>query len=190
MAETPADPDSLEQARRRLVVEHPLQAFSPAYFVAGGDPRLRSFNRELCDALRGSGVRATEPPPGWDAAAGAEEGEEEDEEREAAGVEPFFAAPLAVPGEEWRTVSLDQLVRFFRNPCRYLLRERLGIALFREESFQSDDEPFVPDFPERQALAERLLPQAMQGLGDQELERLAMAGIEYPGGALGTALLQ
>ena len=188
MAESPSDPDSLTQARRRLVIEHPLQAFSPAYFAADADPRLRSFNRELCDALRDSRERAIQPTPRWDAAVSDEE--EGDAERDAVGTEPFFRAPLAVPGEEWRTVSLDQLVRFFRNPCRYLLRERLGIALFREEGAPSDDEPFVPDFAERQALAERLLPQAMQGLGDQELERLAMAGIEYPGGTLGTALLQ
>ena len=190
MAESHSDPHSRAQARRRLVIEHPLQAFSPAYFAADGDPRLRSFNRELCDALRGSRVHAMQPTPGWEAAAGGEADEEGDAERDTAEMEPFFAAPLTVPGEEWRTVSLNQLIRFFRNPCRYLLRERLGIALFREESAQSDDEPFVPDFAERQALAERLLPQAMQGLGDQELERLAMAGIEYPGGTLGTALLQ
>jgi exodeoxyribonuclease V gamma subunit len=64
------------------------------------------------------------------------------------------------------------------------------MSLYREEEAASDDEPFLPDFLSRQALAERLLPQAIQGMGAQDLKRLAAAGIEYPSGTLGTALLQ
>jgi exodeoxyribonuclease V gamma subunit len=81
------------------------------------------------------------------------------------------------------------LVQFFRNPCRFLLRQRLGILLCREQDPTVDDEPFLPDFPSRQALAERLLPQAMQGLAAPQLRRLAESGIEYPSGTLGTVLL-
>jgi exodeoxyribonuclease V gamma subunit len=87
-------------------------------------------------------------------------------------------------------VPLERLVDFFANPCRFLLRERLGIALYREENAQSDDEPFVADFTARQALAERLLPHVMRGVGGATLERLANAGIEYPPGTLGTVLLR
>jgi exodeoxyribonuclease V gamma subunit len=45
--------EALAAARARLVVEHPLQAFSIDYFRPGADPRLRSFNAAYRDALRG-----------------------------------------------------------------------------------------------------------------------------------------
>ena len=85
--------------------------------------------------------------------------------------------------------SLEQFLGFFHNPCHFLLQNRLGIAFSREEETPADDEPFLPDFDARRALAERLLPQAMQGLDRQQLESLAAAGVEYPPGTLGLTLL-
>jgi len=101
----------------------------------------------------------------------------------------FFNTSLAEPGDEWRETSLDQLLHFFRNPCRYLLRERLGIVLARDADEIADDEPFLADFSARMALAERLLPHYHSGMSDDELRRLALAGIEYPPGALGASLI-
>jgi exodeoxyribonuclease V gamma subunit len=52
---TCTDPTAAEQrdvARRRLALEHPLQPFSARYFAADTDPRVRSFNAELCEAQR------------------------------------------------------------------------------------------------------------------------------------------
>src|SRR5512140_618032 len=54
IARDPADAASLKQARARLLVAHPLQPFSPAAFTIEGDPRLRSFDSELAQALKGS----------------------------------------------------------------------------------------------------------------------------------------
>ena len=54
IADDPSSAQSLARARGRLVVEHPLQPFALSAFDAHGDPRLRSYNRELADALRGS----------------------------------------------------------------------------------------------------------------------------------------
>jgi exodeoxyribonuclease V gamma subunit len=189
IAAGPEDSAPPGSAYRRLVVEHPLQAFSTRSFEAGADPRLRSFDRELFDALRHSPQHVA----GLTEAAAAlrvdPAEDDDDEESEGAFAGEFFAGALAAPGAEARQVSLEQLLRFFRNPCQFLLRYRLGLAFAREEGAPADDEPFVPDFDARRALAERLLPQAMQGLGSKELERLAAAGIEYPPGALGLALL-
>ncbi len=169
LAPTPGDAAALARARSRLIVEHPLQAFAESNF-RDADPRRRSFNRELCDALRHrlSGERAAVY---------------HDE------TEVFFAAPLAAPGPEWQHVSLAQLQWFFRNPCDYLLRHRLGMSSYRAEDGVVDEEPFLPDFHARRALAERLLPQAMQGVDAAQLGRLARAGTEYPPGALGSAAL-
>ena len=135
IADDPASPQSLARARSRLVVEHPLQPFALPAFDEHGDPRLRSYNRELADALRGSlqapapsaaargtrrtttQMRTTLPTTATKTARPSELSM------------PFFHAPLPVPGPEWRQVSLAQLLEFFRNPCRALLRRRLGIDL-------------------------------------------------------------
>jgi exodeoxyribonuclease V gamma subunit len=187
LAHPPGDLTALAAARRHLIIEHPLQAFAETYF-RDGDPRRRSFNRELCDALRHS---LADPTPVPEEAVTPEDADTDDDDpsngRTAA---RFFEVPLTAPGPEWRRVSLDQLQQFFRNPCQFLLKQRLGLSVYREEDAVSDEEPFLPDFLPRQALAERLLPQAMQGLGAAELNRLALAGIEYPPGALGSAALQ
>jgi exodeoxyribonuclease V gamma subunit len=203
LAAAPGDTAALAAARCTLVIEHPLQAFAERYFRADGDPRLRSFNRELCEALRHSQAEpapeiaeavASElaPMAPLDAPLDATAGVDPDPDDDAT-LSPratrFFPTPLIAPGPEWRQVSLEQLLQFYRNPCHFLLRRRLGMSLYREEEAASDDEPFLPDFLSRQALAERLLPQAIQGIGAQDLRRLAEAGIEYPPGTLGNALL-
>jgi exodeoxyribonuclease V gamma subunit len=87
---------------------------------------------------------------------------------------------------------VEQLIAFFRNPSRYLLRERMGISLPRAEDGLADDEPFLPDVPSRTALADRLLPVLLAGQqhdGDA-IHRLAAAGTELPDGALGAVVLQ
>jgi exodeoxyribonuclease V gamma subunit len=204
IADDPGSPDSLAQARRRLVVEHPLQPFSIEAFTAGGDERLRSFNRELAEALRLAAQEPLELPQSVELAAeddrlggdaddgdGEIDGDGDDDDASPEPQRPFFAvnAPLAAPGPEWREVSIAQLVEFFRNPCRYLLKHRLGIALQRDEDELQDDEPFVAEWPASTALAQRLLPRALQGSGAAELRELASASTELPGGAMGAQLL-
>ena len=193
---------ALAAARHRLIIEHPLQAFDAGYF-RDSDPRRRSYNRELCDALRhalAAALTATTPDAAatdtawsdgaWPDADRADPSDSDDDALTDRALPCFFSTPLAPPGTEWRRVTLDQLQRFFRNPAAFLLKERLGMSLYREEDGVSDEEPFLPDWPSRQALAERLLPQAMQGLGAPELSRLARAGIEYPPGAVGAVALR
>jgi exodeoxyribonuclease V gamma subunit len=82
-------------------------------------------------------------------------------------------------------VSLAQLMEFFRNPCRALLRRRLGIDLAHDDPSLQDDEPFLPDARSRAALAQRLLPLLLQGAPLPSLPGLALAGTEMPDGPLG-----
>ena len=183
IAEDPSSPDSLAQARRRLVVEHPLQPFSIEAFDVDGDPRLRSFNRELGEALRGS-LQPT-PLPVTPASADDVVDEGDDDDTAAEPLPAFFASPLPAPGPEWREVSVEQLVEFFRNPCRYLLKRRLGIDLGRSADALQDEEPFLPDWPGRTALAARLLGPLLAGAEPQTVRQLAQAGHELPSGPLG-----
>lgn len=185
------DAEGEKAVRRQLIVEHPLQAFGREYFVPAKqktDRRLVSFNAQYCEALREKLRAKALPALVISAAASAE-----DDGEEAAVPEPqvpFFGLPLPAPEPEWRSVRLDQLERFFTNPSRYLLRERLGIALPRSEDELLDDEPFLPDYHSRQALAERLLPAALGGADDESLRALAQAGTEFPAGALGEATIE
>jgi exodeoxyribonuclease V gamma subunit len=198
IATDPTSAASLAQARRRLVIEHPLQPFAAEAFAIDADPRLRSFNRELAEALRGSleaPLAASAPPldvPDREEAASQSEGDagnDEPAESDTSGAAtlrlPFFRGPLPAPEAAWRQVSLDQLVEFFRNPCRYLLRRRMGVALSRAADELQDDEPFLPDARARNALARRLMPAMLQGADDRALQRLARAGTEMPQGAIG-----
>jgi exodeoxyribonuclease V gamma subunit len=207
IASDPMSQDALGIARRRLVVEHPLQAFSMDSFKADAEPRLRSFDAEYCEALKaqlerartsGSELRksgselyfgddrSNVPAPERNTALtpiSDDEGRVDEPEL------PFFAAPLGEPDDEWRHVTLAQLTSFFRNPSRYLLERRLGVMLAEGDAELSDDEPFMPDWPGRCALAERLLPAYLDGADAAHIATLARAGTEYPAGRMGELLL-
>lgn len=169
----PPAAEAIAAVRRRLTVHHPLQAFSADYFTPAEDrdPRLVSYHEDYAAALAARlAASATADTPAV----------------------PFIAAPLPAPDAEWREPGLDALCRFFRQPCRYLLRERLGLQLPEGEAELDDVEPFLPDWPGRQALAARLLPALLAGAdaardagADAALLALGRAGGEYPAGALG-----
>ena len=194
-ATAPADADAaaLAAARARLVVEHPLQPFSTAAFSRSGDERLRSFDRELWQALRqGLSARAALP-----AATGplSDDGDDDDDADDASPLDagpqaPFVAAALPAPDASWHSPSLADLVSFFRLPCRYLLRRRLGIELLRADDELEDDEPFVADRAASAALGRRLVPALLAGTDEAAALALAQAGTELPEGPLGAQALR
>lgn len=181
------DPGALAKARALLVVEHPLQPFSPQAFEADADPRLRSFHREYAEALKHREPLAEAVGSG---AASIPTEDDGDDAAPALPAPPFFTVPLAAADEAWRTVSIEQLAEFFRNPSRYLLRRRLGIDLPRAADELQDDEPFVADYAGRRTLSQRLLPPLLAGADAAALQALAEAGNEYPPGTLGRRQLQ
>ena len=104
--------------RDLLVTKHRLQAFSPDYFSGGG--RLFSFSAENAEALR--------------------------QRRTGGGASPLFLGqPLELPPGEELVVPLAVLLRFFDNPSRHFLNNRLGVR-FEETATPLDDrEPFGVD---------------------------------------------
>ena len=208
-ASTAGDPAALAEARRRLTVVHPLQAFAADYFIAGArsDERLCSFNADYAQALASrlassaASAAATTATTATAAAADGDNDADDGDARSEADAAPFFTAPLPPPDAAWREVELLQLIRFFANPCRYLLRERVGLDLPESAEVLDDVEPMLPDWPGQRALAARLLPvmlaDAMHAAADEvgagavrdRLWALARAGNEYPAGALGEAAL-
>jgi len=196
LAPARADPDALGAARKRIVVEHPLQPFSVDCFVtSAGDPRIRSFDGDYCEAVRGriqaQRNAATKTPiaaaPARTAIVDDELIDEDEVEERLA---PFFTGPLALDGDEWHAVTLAELAQFFRNPCGYLLRKRLRIRHEESDDELSDEEPFVTSYADRSALAQRLLPHYLANAPLDEIRSLARAGTEYPPGRLGERLLE
>jgi exodeoxyribonuclease V gamma subunit len=194
MADDAGSAAALRRARAQLVVEHGLQPFARQAFVDGGDQRLRSYNAELAEALRHSLAQRGALP----AEAGSDEGDADDDGGFDDGTttaswapQPlFFPAALPPPQPAWRQVSLAQLIEFFRNPARYVLRRRLGIELPRAGDELQDDEALGPDAAARSLLARRLLPPLLRGADDHTLQALAGAGTELPAGRLGQRQLQ
>lgn len=186
----------------RLVVTHPLQAFSLHYFADGQrpDPRLYSFDQEMCAALREKfrhlARQAAEAssglPPSANLPANPDDDEEDQDDQDIAvanglSLPAFFTEPLPPPEAVWQSVTLAQLLEFLRHPARYLLQRRLGLRLDVDKDVLSDEEPFLLDWQGEQALAERLLPAALEGEAVQQLCRMAVAGQEVPAGPLGHA---
>jgi len=188
LARAPADAASRAAARAALVVEHPLQPFAlQAFDVAAGEPRLRSYQADYAQALRQSlatGPQAASSPEFDD------EGDAGDDDATAAAAAPFFARPLPPADAAWRDVPLARLSAFLRNPCRFLLEQRLGIALRRDDEALQDDEPFVPDNGGRAPLVQLLLPALLAGMAPEAARTLALAGTALPAGGFGLRFLE
>ncbi|RLB37026.1 MAG: exodeoxyribonuclease V subunit gamma [Deltaproteobacteria bacterium] len=121
----------------QILIRHRLQPFSPAYF----DPartELFSYSAQDLEAAR----RLLEYRV---------------EDR------PFMERALDRPGPEWREVPLARLLRFFSNPARFFLRERLGVSLGGPEKALLNTEPFVVHGLDRYLLCQKLLEWKLAG---------------------------
>lgn len=146
------------RASVQLVTHHPLQAFSRRYF--SGDDRWFSYAQEWVEASGQAGRGAGEPVP-------------------------LLATVLPEPEPAWRTVSLEGLLRFFRHPARWLLRERLGIRPEEDEDALESREPFVLDGLENHQLLGRMLELHREGQPVQEVARIMRASGALPHGQVG-----
>jgi exodeoxyribonuclease V gamma subunit len=130
------NPGMDRNAESRLVVKHRLQAFSRDYF--NGTSALFSYSAENCAALLD---RRSNP---WEPA-------------------QFIGTPLAPPSAEWQDIPLAKLLRFFDNPARYLLENRLGIRLEDTAVPLEEREPFAIGGLDAYALKQELLEIRLQG---------------------------
>lgn len=101
---------------KHLVTHHPLQPFSKRYF-SGENDRLFSYSKEFC--------QASQEPVQKDKGS------------------LFCGEKLPELSSEWRTVELEELVRFYESPVRFFLKERLCIKLPEGEDLLENREPFA-----------------------------------------------
>jgi exodeoxyribonuclease V gamma subunit len=144
---------------RQLVTEHPLQAFSPRYFMRPAEPGLVSYSVELCEASR---VRRLRPEP----------------------TRRLLEGRLPDPGPEGEAVDLAAFLHFFANPTACLLQQRLGVRLADTELPALRREPFVLDGLGAYAVRNALLARQVLASGEDPLPALRAGGL-LPYGRVG-----
>ena len=153
--------DSGKRIAGRLPQRHPLQGFNPEYFSGTG--RLFSYST----VARNAAVAALEAKvPAVD----------------------LVPRPLSEPDQEWRHVSLEQLVDFYSNPTRFLLRRRLGILLEREAGPLETRDPFELHLFEQSDVCMRLIQGELSGVSEQLLYQQERARGCLPHGSMGEQL--
>jgi exodeoxyribonuclease V gamma subunit len=149
------------RASEQLVIRHPLQAFSRRYF--NGEGRLFSYAQEWVEASRHAGRGGRE-------------------------ARPLLTTMLPEADSSLRTVTLDGLARFFKNPVRWLLQERLGIRPAQEEEALETREPFILNGLENYQLAAQMLELYLERRPLPEIQKVMQAGGGLPHGQVGSCV--
>ena len=153
--------DRPDAARRAFVERHPLQPFHPSGFD-GSAPRRSSFDeRRLAAARALQGGQAPRPP--------FVDGALPDD------VDATTAA---------RVVSLEELIRFWKEPLAHFLDRRLGVATRDFDAELVDREAFGVD-DGRTELGRMLLARALERGGLPPTRDVALATGRFPAGAIG-----
>jgi len=146
-------------AREHLLTRHRLHPFNVDYF-SQQDDRLFSYSSDNCRAGE-VGRRARSAP------------------RE------FVSGAVTEPEEEWRTVDINNLVAFFRNPAQFFIKKRLGITLPNRFGTLQEREPFALDGLTQYGIEQDLLGKALSGADlEAELPVLLASG-QLPHGHCG-----
>lgn len=154
----------VKMATDALVIQHPLQAFSPRYFV-DKESRLFSFSAEACELSKRLGRGSKEH-------------------------HDLFVESLPA-GDESRLpqeVHLNDLCAFFGNPTKYLFNKRLNVNLWEEEAAIEDEEPLVAGKRETRNVHRALAEALSSGETDRNrIYRLLAAEGKLPEGFPGEA---
>lgn len=150
-----------QSARQFLTRTHRLQPFHPDYFGAGHLFSYSGENATACQRLMG----------------------------EQGPLPPFVLKNLAEPEEEWRTVAVGQLIRFFRNPAEYFVKERLGLRLPSEEPPLEDSEIFAVNSLGKYMIKKEAVDGFLEKRQPHEWERMQARG-QAPLGNPGVAACQ
>ena len=142
----------------QIVTRHPLQSFSRRYFT-GEDPQLFSYSKENLNAVRSAGSHRLPAV--------------------------FIAEPLPEPSRDWKHLRVEQLIRFFKHPVKFLLRHRLGLNLEAVTPVSEDKENFSLNALDRYRVGQDILKTAAEGLSPAAAFSIQEATGAIPQGAVG-----
>lgn len=140
------------------LTEHPLQPFNPRYFRPGCAP-LFSFSS--ADARGAEALSRYRSAP-----------------------EPFLHEPLN-PIDQRESIDLEELIRFYQNPARGFLQNRLGVFLEGDPRLVEDREPIELDPLDQHQLGMLLLDRAVKDASDTSLQAFVEATGVLPDGTVG-----
>ncbi|HEY5036699.1 MAG TPA: exodeoxyribonuclease V subunit gamma [Chthoniobacterales bacterium] len=146
-----------------LVRQHRLQPFSPAYFQR--DRGLFSYSQENCAASAAAAGARRAPPP-------------------------FIREPIGEPEAEWRELDLARLIRFFGNPAKFFIVERLNLRLPRADELLEEAEPFGINTLAKYKLEQDLVTRVLRGEPLDPLLPVLRAKGDLPPGHAGDARLR
>jgi exodeoxyribonuclease V gamma subunit len=141
-----------------VITKHRLQAFSPEYFK--GNQKLFSYSNEHYQAAKKL-IEPRQLPVS------------------------FISNGLLPPGDEWKSIDVADLCRFFVNPTKYLLNKRLGIYLKEEISVLDESEAFEIQSLDRFLLEQNLLEKKLDGEELREFFKVTRAAGALPHGTVG-----
>ena len=144
--------------------DHPLQPFDSRYFRADSDSF--SYAGPMCNvarALTQAGDQNKDPGR--------------------------FLSPLVLPEDEPLTVGLAQLERFFANPARAFLGDRLGIRLARTDIALEEEDRFSLDALQSYQLRADVAGMRLAGMPCADIADLMIASGRLPPGEPGAVLI-
>ena len=150
-----------QDIRKQVVTFHRLQAFSPQYFKK--DAKLFSYSRENLEAAACLNKREKSAPL------------------------ITRTLPLA-PAEKEALYQLDleTLCRFFSNPARFLLQQRLGIYLDKTSTLSDRREDFELDFLDKYRVEQNMIQSRLNGRDLDDYRPLQVAMAQLPHAKVGT----
>ena len=152
-------------AGRDVVVRHPLQPFDARNLVPGAldTPEPFSFDRTALVGARAARHRTARRSR-------------------------LLTAPLAPTARG--DVSFAELARFFEDPVKAFVRDRLDVALPFDQDEAGDAIPIELDGLQKWKIGDRALTASLAGTGPDEITRMERLRGGIPPGALGDGVLQ
>ncbi len=103
---------------------------------------------------------------------------------------PFSGAPISEPEAEWRRLEAAKLIRFFANPTKFFVEQRLEVRLPRGDGTLEDSEPIEIGGLAKYRLQQDLLTHALRDGSVAQLLPVLRATGELPPGHPGDARLR
>ncbi|MDR2551181.1 MAG: exodeoxyribonuclease V subunit gamma [Desulfobulbus sp.] len=82
---------------------------------------------------------------------------------------PFLARPLPPPADDWRTVDVDELARFWSHPARFFLERMLGLRLRNKALDMDENEPFALDRLDQYHLRRATVAGLLEGMSTDRI---------------------
>ncbi|TYP95339.1 DNA helicase/exodeoxyribonuclease V, gamma subunit [Fodinibius salinus] len=154
--------DSYGLSSGDMVTEHRLQAFSPRYFMDGQLFSYSQSQQKIGQRLVGN------------------RGESKS----------FIDGELPEPDDDWKKLSIGNLISFFQHPAKFLLRNRLGIYLDEEEVLTEDRELFALERLDKYRVEQALLEQFLKEQPLESYEKVMQSRDWLPEGWSGKQVYQ